>query len=286
MRQNVQRAVTALHVIALSDTSHITCEFNRSWYQGETDAGNDETVESYLGRFTSAVASWRGTLPAPAAGPEGALCITVQLNRVKGVTDPEQHRRWTQVREAQRQAALRLDGVAIVSTFDQSLTDGIHNSPASNMLMGERMARAALGLAGKGISPDAHRAPEPVSAFVGADGLTVSLRFANVPAHSRIGCIDPLSVPFRLEDSRGEVPLTRCVYPSPAEKIDGRDDTMTLVCDRPIVPAAAGGSSGVVLHGAYGCDPDTVPWDVERALPMLGFYGLAVQRGLSNIARL
>lgn len=29
----------------------------------------------------------------------------------------------------------------------------------------------------------------------------------------------------------------------------------------------------------YGCDPDTVPMDLERVLPMLGFHGLAVTHG-------
>ena len=31
------------------------------------------------------------------------------------------------------------------------------------------------------------------------------------------------------------------------------------------------------VHGAYGADPATMPMDMERVLPLLGFYGLEVQ---------
>jgi hypothetical protein len=43
---------------------------------------------------------------------------------------------------------------------------------------------------------------------------------------------------------------------------------------------------GLVLHGGYGCDPDTMPMDMERVVPMLGFYGLEVRGAASNVARL
>ncbi len=131
------------------------------WYQGETDAGNDELTNSYLPRFKAALASWRKALHAPAGN---LLCVTVQLNRVLSVTDPEQHRRWTQLREAQRQVAADDPArVAIVPTFDQSLTDGIHNSPAGNIVMGGRMALAALGLMS---GTTTHRAPQAVKAML------------------------------------------------------------------------------------------------------------------------
>jgi hypothetical protein len=157
------------------------------WYQGETDAGNDELTRSYLPRFNNALASWRKALHAPAGD---LLCITVQLNRVLAVTDPEQHRRWTQLREAQRQAAAADPArVAIVPTFDQSLTDGIHNSPAGNIVMGGRMALAALGLMA---GTTTHRAPQPVEATLSLpDGtqqhtqtaVTLHVRFAKLCCH-------------------------------------------------------------------------------------------------------
>ncbi|NCO33127.1 MAG: hypothetical protein AUJ92_11120 [Armatimonadetes bacterium CG2_30_59_28] len=32
-----------------------------------------------------------------------------------------------------------------------------------------------------------------------------------------------------------------------------------------------------VVHGGYGANPDTVPADMERFLPMVGFYGVAIR---------
>ena len=234
------------------------------WYQGETDAGNDELTGSYLPRFNAALVSWREALRAPAGD---LLCVTVQLSRVLGVTDPDQHRRWTQLREAQRQAAAADPArVAIVSTFDQSLTDGIHNSPAGNMVMGGRMALAALGLMA---GSSTHRAPEAVEASLSPDGLSISVRFEHVSSQTGgLGCIDALSVPFVLEvtGSSDEIVLTGVTYPGA--------DTITLQCGRAVTDAELSG--GLVLHGAYGCDPGIVPMDMERVVPMLGFHGLHV----------
>jgi hypothetical protein len=32
-----------------------------------------------------------------------------------------------------------------------------------------------------------------------------------------------------------------------------------------------------VVHGGYGCDPATLPSDMERQMPMLAFYGVPVE---------
>ena len=246
------------------------------WYEGETDAGQDELCATYQARFEAALGGWRSTLASPQAG--GALCLTVQLNRVRGVVDAAQHRRWSLLREAQRAAAVT-PGVAVVPTFDCSLTDGIHNSPQSNMLIGERLARAALGLLGVGIA-GAHLAPEAASAQATDGGRAIRVRFDHV--HSRMGCIDPLSTPFRVEDSLGVVPLlaVECPGQVPGPDAEANRDCVVLRCGR----ALAGGD--VVVHGGYGCDPDTVPMDMERVLPMLGFHGLAVVREGAAGARL
>ena len=105
--------------------------------QGETDT-QEGLTDTYASRFGKALAAWRTAL-----GPE-LLAVTVQLNRTHGATDPGQHKRWTQLREAQRECAAADAGVGVVPSFDCSLTDGIHNSPAGNMVLGDRMARTAL----------------------------------------------------------------------------------------------------------------------------------------------
>ena len=105
--------------------------------QGETDT-QEGLTDTYASRFGKALEAWRAAL-----GPE-LLAVTVQLNRTHGATDPGQHKRWTQLREAQRECAAADAGVGVVPSFDCSLTDGIHNSPAGNMVLGDRMARTAL----------------------------------------------------------------------------------------------------------------------------------------------
>lgn len=112
-------------------------------------------------------------------------------------------------------------------------------------------------------------------------GLSVSVRFEDVSLEG-IGCIDGQSIPFVLQATQsGEaVPLTGCSYPS--------TDTIILQCGRAVSEAEL--RSGLVLHGGYGCDPSTMPMDMGRVMPMLGFYGLEVYGDVrptaSNEARL
>ena len=80
--------------------------------------------------------------------------------------------------------ARQVPGVAVVPTRDLPLSDLIHTSPAGNMLLGERLARAALGMVyRRGI---AWKAPDVVAARA-KDGR-VGLEFANV--ESRMDSID------------------------------------------------------------------------------------------------
>ena len=118
-----------------------------------------------------------------------------------------------------------------------------------------RLARAALGMVyGK---PVAWRAPDLVAAW-GGDGC-VELEFAHV--ESRMDTVDLQAVGFRIEDERGEVAVERVIYP--------QDQRLELVLGRDLEGAA-------VVHGGYGKAPATVPADMERMLPMLGFWGAAV----------
>jgi hypothetical protein len=124
------------------------------------------------------------------------------------------------------------------------------------MLLGERLARAALGLVyGKAV---AYRAPDLATARR-VEAQRIVLDFLQV--ESRIDCIDPLANCFKVEDERGAVEITQVVYPM--------DTTVELVLERPLQGKA-------VLHGGWGTDPQTVPMDMERFLPILGFYGVQI----------
>jgi len=222
------------------------------WYQGESDTGPQQ-APTYEQRFIAAVAAWREALRDP-----GLAVITVQLNRVYQPPSEEADRGWSQVREAQRQVPEKLDGVAVVPTFDLPLADGIHTSAAGNLLLGERMAQAALGaFYGR---PADYLAPDLRSATRTRDALGIELAFDNV--RSRMECNDPQAIAFRVEDSTGEVTIEKVSYRG--------DNRVALVLRRPLAGQA-------VVHGGYGANPPLVPMDVERFLPMLGFYRVRVE---------
>jgi hypothetical protein len=170
----------------------------------------------------------------------------------------ETEERWSKVREAQRRAARELSNIAIVPTFDAALCDRIHNSPAGNILIGERMARAALGMVyGK---PVDYLPPDVVKATAERDGKEIHLQFA--PVRSRFESTDVSAVPFNVEDEQGPVKIEKVEYL--------REGRVALSLGRPIEGAAK-------VHGAYGTNPGPVPMDFERLMPMLGFYGVEVE---------
>ena len=220
------------------------------WYQGESDAGNEAEATSYGARFNQALGAWREAL-----GDAELPVLTVQLNRVLQPEDSGADQRWSQVREAQRRVAREVPGVAVVPALDLPLSDLIHTSPAGNMLLGERLARAARGMVYD--KPVAWRAPDLIAARRG-DGH-VELEFAHV--ESRIDILDLEASGFRVEDERGEVTIVRVIYP--------QDQRVELVLGRDLEGAA-------VVHGGYGKAPAIVPADMERMLPMLGFWGAEV----------
>ena len=87
----------------------------------------------------------------------------------------------------------------------------------------------------------------------------VELEFAAV--ESRMDTIDTGANSFRVEDEAGEVPVVEVVYP--------QDHRVELVLERPLQGPAR-------VHGGYGKAPATVPADMERFLPMLGFWGVEI----------
>jgi sialate O-acetylesterase len=221
------------------------------WYQGCSDTAS-ELAPTYLDRFVSMVGAWRRSL-----GDPKLPMLTVQLNRVQGAVTPAGDLGWSLVREAQRQAPRRLHDLYVVPTLDLPLSDGIHLSPAANMSLGLRLADVCLGaLEGRHI---AWRAPEIGFARTAADGRSVELVFEHVT--DRMASIDPLAQPFAVEDAEGSVPITEVAYTAGA--------TVALKLGRALR------GKGMV-HGAACSDPDAVPFDMGRMVPMLGFHGVAI----------
>lgn len=222
------------------------------WYQGESDA-NPESGQSYKDRFERAVHAWREALGQP-----DLPVLTVQLNRLYTPSTEDLELGWSYLREAQRLAAKTIPGVHIIPTLDLPLSDGVHNSPAGNLLMAERLAQTALGAVYA--FPVDYLAPEIHNAVLTGDKKIVELCFSQVT--SRIDNIDPTANCFKVEDSYGVVPIEKVIYTGSAK--------IQLALGR------AFRGKGTV-HGGYGITPASVPIDVERFLPMLAFYAMEVQ---------
>ncbi len=216
------------------------------WYQGESDC-SPVAAPTYERRFAAFLNRLRADLHSP-----DLPVVIAQLNRYTSAMCPEDHRAWSIVREAQRQAA-KIAGVAVVPTLDLSLSDEIHTSPAGNLTLGSRKARAALGLAyGRtGLSS----APEIAAAALVADRSAIELTFARV-SH-RLAFLGPGEHDFTVEDADGFVPIRAATTPA--------RDRVRLELERPA-------EGEVWVHGAYGANPASQLRDAEENTPMLGFY--------------
>lgn len=219
------------------------------WYQGETDA-EPGTAEDYLQRFVDSVAGWRKALGQPELP-----ILTVQLSRYRSERPGEEDLQWAQVREAQRQAALRDGRIFVVPALDLPLDDTIHIGSEGNLTLGARLAACALGAVyGK---PLAWRAPE--LAETGLDGEKgVRLRFDHVV--SRLDSLDPTANPWRVADGDGVIPVEKAVY--------FQRDSVRLALARPW-------RGEVSVSCGYGENPAPLPVDVERQMPVLAFHAVA-----------
>ena len=201
------------------------------WYQGETDAGTDADATSYAQRFQQAVAAWR---EAPCrrgvAGAHRAVKPRVQP------ADPDADRRWSQVREAQRQVARQVPRVGVVpATRLAACRSDPHQSRRQHALgraVGAGGFGAGLWSGGSLASTGSGSGP--------AAGGPRRIEFAAV--ESRMDSIDLEANSFRVEDEAGEVPVAAAVYP--------QDHRVELVLERPLQGSAR-------VHGGYGKDPAT-----------------------------
>lgn len=213
------------------------------WYQGCSDAVAGR-AETYLERFKNMVARWRqdiGNVPF----------LTVQLNRWANGSN-ECDRYWGLVRDAQRRAAVEIDGVYVVPAIDGCLSDGIHNDSSTNVVIGERLADTALcKLYGK----IGRTAPNIVSAEY-VDETNVFIKFDNPYVHA----MDDKAYGLNVEDAEG---LADCVS---AVVCDGG---LMVTCARKFTLPAR-------FHALWRSDPPAyMPRDIF-GMPMLACYGVNI----------
>jgi sialate O-acetylesterase len=104
-----------------------------AWYQGESDVG----IPGYRDRLRELFAGWRGQF-----GPDMRMLV-VQLANYGPVAVEPGPSGWGELREDQRQAVLADADAALVTAIDIGERTDIH--PANKALLGDRLARAALG---------------------------------------------------------------------------------------------------------------------------------------------
>ncbi len=199
------------------------------WYQGESD-GNAGLGDSYAEGFAAFVAAVRAALGEP-----DLPVLTAQLGRYTGDVGEAYHRGWSRVRQAQREVAATVPGVALIPAVDIPLSDEIHTSAAGNVLLGERFAVAALReVYGRDLPPPALRL---LKAARGADPAVLRLTFERPPAGwSRPGRIRD----FTVEDAQGTIPVGRV-------EVDDEGWVDLFLERAPGSPAT--------IHCHYGCDP-------------------------------
>ena len=158
------------------------------WYQGETDACFENLSTTYCERFLAWTAQLRDELGAPRLP-----VITVQLAplgvaRMKALVPDFREGNeglWTQVREAQRQAALADPDIHVVAAGDLQEHDGIHIDLPSAERLGRRLAAVALQYA-PGLAAGARTAPVVTRAVLADHGKSVVLQTAGVNGGLRI----------------------------------------------------------------------------------------------------
>lgn len=198
------------------------------WYQGESDT-NADGVKFYQKRFESFVSTLRTSV-----GNDKVPVLIGQLNRwIDSSADDDC---WSAIRELQRKASMDLEHVYMIPTIDCSLSDAIHNSSQSNVIIGQRFAETALGHIFRQSVASGFPTLTSVQ-FADGDQWTIVLRFEHVSGEwmttSERG-------DFTVVDEVGIIPI-RSLSLEP-------NHSVRLVLERAAV-------ENTIVHGLYGANP-------------------------------
>ena len=223
------------------------------WYQGASEAISRNSA-GYLDRFENMVVTLRRTL-----NMSELPFLTVQQNRHTDAKPVSDDIYWGMIREAQRQAAKKIPQVFVIPANDCRLSDGIHNSASSNMVIGERLAK--LALCGIYHKIKSYGAPNIIKAER-AENKCIKLTFENVNSGMMCYHVAPDKLPITVEDNTGLINIAEYRVES---------NTIILELERE-------GLSGLLVHGAFGANPSAfIPMDTDSQLPMLSFYNVVVE---------
>lgn len=219
------------------------------WYQGCAEAGDAVKTEEYISRFERFVQNIRTDLDCP-----NMKIFTFQLNKMKSKNPNEElDNGYSYVREAQRMAAKRISNVFVLPAIDAAnMSDFIHGSKSSNIMLGERLALQVLEKEYKiGMGVDA---PEISSASF-ENKTTVKLEFENVKSYLYSFNATKETLPLKIEDEAGTVKISD--YSINGNKI-------TISTNRECIGNA-------YVSGQWGANPKEYIIDFETQIPMLCF---------------
>jgi len=222
------------------------------WYQGCSDTFK-ETASSYLERFRDMVKDVRQDTQNP-----DLPMFTCQLNRCMDSTFTEEHHEhYGIIREIQRTAPLHLDNVYVMPTIDSThLSDGIHNSRVSNIMLGERMAQQILfELYGKGVEIKA-----PDIASVTKTGNQVVFLFDNVKSDLFAFQVSNQQFPLHVRDEEGRVEISE----------------YSTLGNQVVLTLARETKGTLTAYGQESANPPAYLMDWDTHLPALCFYGVEV----------
>jgi len=227
------------------------------WSHGSTDANGNGAIgyKERFGKFVNAIRDYCKNDKLP--------IITYQANRwLDDVKENEEKydNGWDRLREEQRQAAREMSNVYIVPSIDAGkMTDGIHNSKASNIMLGERAAEKVLyEIYGIGMNP---AAPDLECAKY-VDDKTVELEFSNVADTLMTFHVFAKRLPVMINDDRGVV-----------EIVDYKIDKNILFLN-----LARETKGNAYVKCQYGRNPFGIIQDMGKQLPVLCFSNVLIKK--------
>lgn len=227
------------------------------WYQGCADTNSSEDANTYETRFMDMVYKLREDIQMP-----DLMFFTYQLGRY--ITVPvslEENRNWSIIREAQRQAAIKLPNIYVLPTMDGTLSDMIHNSASFNLVLGERLARQVLAVVYQ--KNTWVEAPDLVKAFW-IDPYKLELEFSNVQDRLYAGEAALEEYPFWVEDDRGAIEISEIEF-------SDYNHIRITVKRQP--------ERNAMLHAYYGQNPKCrCVYDFATHCPILSFSVLVEQQ--------
>lgn len=223
------------------------------WYQGCTDTTVGNNRDDYRECFIEYVSYMREVFDN-----DKLPVFTFQINRVWNDSEYDDYG-WDCIREIQRTMPKHIDNVYVLPTIDAwMMSDAIHNSRASNMLLSERLYYQVLDkLYNK---TQAAEAPDISEARM-ADRNTVELIFKNVIGKIEVFGATAENLPFCVTDDDGVAEI--CEY-------EIKHNIISLKLIRPLCKNAK-------VKGFYGTHPSRIMIDYETQLPIFPFSNVEIK---------